>query len=370
MGRALSVLQLTLSVGETSIPYSHFALRWADELDVSVCTYFPSDVIPPSGLELHQGDGTLRGFFRTLTGALNAKDYDIIHAHTPHVGLLYLIAKHLRSSAANVPATAFTVHSSFPNYRAKHYALLLPVFAFFERIICCSHASLSSVPGFYRWLGGKRLCAVPNGVELHRVDNVVGKERHYRCQDDGQGGQDAFTLTALGRLIEVKNPLSALRAFAQAADAHTRLLVIGEGPLRGAFTAMSEALGVNGQIELTGLIGREQVYQRLAGTDLLVSTSRVEGMPIAVLEAMACRCPVLLSDIPSHREIAEGVDFIPLVPPDDHREFARQIVRFKQMSAAELADIGHKCRELVEERFSLSSMHRDYGAIYAQLSTR
>ena len=93
----------------------------------------------------------------------------------------------------------------------------------------------------------------------------------------------------------------------------------------------------------------------------------MEGLPVAVLEALACRTPMVLSDIPPHREIAHGVDFIPLLPPDDIVGFAREITRYRHMSASERADIGDKCRKLVEDRFSLASMHATYGKIYAQV---
>jgi glycosyltransferase involved in cell wall biosynthesis len=78
----------------------------------------------------------------------------------------------------------------------------------------------------------------------------------------------------------------------------------------------------------------------------------------------------LLSDIPPHREIAEGVDFIPLIQPDDVAGFAREIKRFREMPPADRAAIGQKCRKLVEERFSLDAMHAGYSAIYAQLLDR
>jgi glycosyltransferase involved in cell wall biosynthesis len=82
---------------------------------------------------------------------------------------------------------------------------------------------------------------------------------------------------------------------------------------------------------------------------------------------MACRCPVILSDIPPHREIAEGVDFIPLIQPDDVAGFAREIRRFREMSPVERAGIGGKCRKLVEEQFSLEAMHTGYEVIYTQI---
>ncbi len=83
---------------------------------------------------------------------------------------------------------------------------------------------------------------------------------------------------------------------------------------------------------------------------------------------MACRCPVLLSDIPPHREIAEGVDFIPLVQTEDVAGFAREIKKFREMTPSQRAAIGEKCRKLVEDRFSLPAMHAGYAEVYSEIT--
>jgi len=116
------------------------------------------------------------------------------------------------------------------------------------------------------------------------------------------------------------------------------------------------------------LIERDNVFEYFKRADLFVSASWGEGLPVAVLEAMACRRPVILSDIPPHREIAEGVDFIPLIKPDDIAGFAREIKKFREMSASERAVVGQNCRKLIEQRFSLPAMHAGYDEIYAQIS--
>jgi glycosyltransferase involved in cell wall biosynthesis len=207
---------------------------------------------------------------------------------------------------------------------------------------------------------------VPNGLDLTRVDRMAAKTPRRSLQ------RSNFTLVAISRLveIEVKNPFSILSAFQQSADSRSRLVYIGEGHLHYSLITKSREAGLEAQTEFTGLIPREKVFEQLLNADLFISTSCGEGLPVAVLEAMACRCPVLLSDIPPHREIAEGVDFIPLIQPDDVAGFAREIKRFREMPPADRAAIGQKCRKLVEERFSLDAMHAGYSEIYAQLLDR
>ena len=103
---------------------------------------------------------------------------------------------------------------------------------------------------------------------------------------------------------------------------------------------------------------------------MLVSTSRIEGLPVAALEAMVCGLPVVLSDIPPHREIANGATFIPLINPDNISEFAQEIDRFREMPLSLRAEIGRKCRQLAVEKFSLTKMHRRYTEIYEEMTSK
>ncbi len=140
--------------------------------------------------------------------------------------------------------------------------------------------------------------------------------------------------------------------------------------MRAGLTAQIKAACLEKQVELLGLLSREKVYEHLTEADLFISASQGEGLPIAVLEAMACRCPVLLSDIPPHREIAGVADFIPLVHPNDVGGFAHEIARFRRMLPSQRAEIGEKCRKLVEAHFSLTAMHKRYEEVYLQVIAR
>jgi len=356
------VLHLLLSMGETSAPYNEHCLPLIGKRDIAICTYFKPTVTPPGAIALFAGDDTLPGFFRALNGALADREYDIIHAHSPHVVLLLLLAQPLRFRRLMM-ATVCTMHSSYPNYKFRNKLMLVPAFAFPRRVVCCSNASFESFPGLYKQLARDKIDVVQNGMDIGRVDRAIANMPEHRHGD-------GFSVIFVGRLIKVKNPFAALSAFQQTADPTSRLTFIGEGSMRDALAAAARARGLGSRVELAGLVQRERVYQRLLEADLFISTSYVEGLPVAVIEAMACRRPVVLSDIPPHREIAAGADFIPLVQPDDAAGFTRAIDRFRAMPAAERAQIGEKCRAIAVERFSLAAMHSGYESVYDQVLDR
>ncbi len=359
--RPLRILHIQVAIEETDMVYNEHCLPLADNRDITICTFFGSDMKPPKTITLLEGDDSFKGFFRALKAALAEKEYDIIHAHSPHCGFLFLAAT-LFAYRKFAPSTVATVQDSYPNYKLRNRILWLPVFASFQRVVFCSHASFNSFPAYFKRLAGDRFAVVQNGLDIARVDRVAANTRQRSRQTSG------FTIIAISRLVEIKNPFCLLAAFQQSSDQTSRLVYMGDGPLRDSLITKRREAGLENQIEFTGVIPRDKVFERALNADLFISTSRGEGLPVAVIEAMACGCPVLLSDIPPHREIFEGVDLIPLIQPDDVAGFAREIKKFREMSVSKRAAIGQECRKLVEERFSLPAMHSRYAEIYTQIT--
>lgn len=355
----LRVLRLVDTMAETSAPYNQFTLAWADKHDITMCSFFEPRVSAPRSITVFGGDGSVRGFFAALKAALNEKTYDVVHVHSFYCGVFLLAARMFMWGKTRLAPAVFTVHDTFPDFKVKHKLMLVPIMLLFRKIVCCGRASFMSMPWFYRWLAGKRLCFVPNGVNIQRVDRVIKRLPE-------QSGTRPFTVAVIGRLFKVKAHSVALSAFGQIDDQTSRLILMGDGPLRENLMAQIDEMGLARRVEMTGIVERDKVFEYLVNSDLFVSASLGEGLPIAVLEAMACRCPVVLSDIAPHREIADGADFVSLVPPGDVAGFAREIERLRNMSVAERAGIGEKCRKLVEERFDLQSMRKAYEEVYLE----
>jgi glycosyltransferase involved in cell wall biosynthesis len=355
----LRILHLILVLKPTNGQYNEHCLPVLNTRKITICTYFKSEIIPPGEVTLFAGDNSLRGFYRALHAALDDREYDVIHVHTPHAGVLLLTALLMFGRYRKLkPSTVHTIQNSFQNFKLRNKLLFIPSFALFQRLVFCSHASYESFPVIFKWLGGNRMQVVQNAVDLSRIDRVA-KGKH--AAPSGQ-----FTVATVG-LIKIKNPFTVFEAFRQSHDQASKLTFIGEGNLRPLLAQKIDKSGLQKQVKLTGLVERDTVFEHFVQADLFISASWGEGLPVAVLEAMACGCPVLLSDIPPHREIAEGVDFIPLIKPDDVAGFAREIKKFRERSVSERAAIGQRCRKLVEQRFSLPAMHAGYAEVYNQI---
>ncbi|MGH3135635.1 MAG: glycosyltransferase family 4 protein [Gaiellaceae bacterium] len=358
--RRLRILHLIIVLGETNGQYNEHCLPLMDDRDLSICTYFRPQLECPEQITVFAGDDTLRGFFRALGAALDGKHYDVIHAHAPHTGALLTagLAFHPRRWKL-FRKLVYTVQDSYYDYKPRNKALMLPAIATFRRVVFCGHAAYDSYPRLWKRLVGKRARVVQNAADLDRVERAA----------NAAGPHDAatFDVVSIGRLEKVKDPMTVLSAFHRAGDDQSTLTFVGAGSLEERLAKEIESSRLGDRVALAGLVPRDDVFTRCARADLFVSASLGEGLPVAVIEAMAAGCPVVLSDIPHHREVADGADFVPFVRTGDIDGFAREIERFRSMSPEARQTIGAEGKKLVSGRFGLPTMHAGYEKVYREI---
>lgn len=353
-GPLLRVLHLHLLVGQQSEANQFL---YPSRHQVGVVTFFPCGITFPDRIPLFEGDGSFWGFRRALRAAEEGGPWDIVHAHGPIDGMLYLLF--CEWCNRSLGRSVYSAHHSYTNINFKKRNRLLShgAFRFFERVTCVSEASMNSFPRRFHRLAKGRLSVVRNGVDLNRLDETLSAAAPLESKPSG------FHVASVGRLIDIKDPMTVLAALRRVTDPDVRLTFVGTGEL--AEPLERAARDQPADVSLTGELSREQVYRFLhREADVYVSASHGEGMPMAPLEAMATGCPVILSDIPPHREIAEGTDFIPLVAVDDVEGFAREIETYRTMPPDQRRAIGARCRRVVEDRFSLQGMHDGYDHVY------
>ncbi len=137
--------------------------------------------------------------------------------------------------------------------------------------------------------------------------------------------EDQPVFVAAGRLRPQKDFPMLIRAFAQMRSRHqARLLILGEGPDREPLQALIDELGLSDDVELHGYTSNP--YAFFARATAFVLSSRWEGLPTVLIEALACGAPVIATDCPSGpQEILADGRFGRLVPVGDERTMAEAL---------------------------------------------
>ncbi|MES2300364.1 MAG: glycosyltransferase family 4 protein [Pseudomonadota bacterium] len=177
-------------------------------------------------------------------------------------------------------------------------------------------------------------------------------------------------LLSLGRLVPEKQLDRLLDAFHDLAPAHPDwdLHIYGDGPLAPKLAQRIAALGLNERVALKGRT--ERPWDAMAGADAFVMTSKFEGFPNALLEAMGMALPCVAFDCPSGpREMsADGRDAM-LVALDDQAGLSAALGRL--MGEAPLrSELGARARASVLARFGLPGVLARWDGLFAELGVR
>lgn len=208
---------------------------------------------------------------------------------------------------------------------------------------------------------GLRRFVVPNAIPLEEIDKSRASEPK-EVLDAAQG----FVLYA-GRLEphqkNLDNLLLAMREVLNAAP--VGFVICGQGPHREAIDAFARAQGMADRVQMKGY--SPEIWSYMKAAKLFVSVSRFEGRPNTVLEAMACGCPVVVSDIPEHREILDESSAL-LVDPHDPSAMARSVLEILRQPEAATRRAAEARRRA--EQWSIPSMAAQYERVYREVLTR
>jgi glycosyltransferase involved in cell wall biosynthesis len=203
--------------------------------------------------------------------------------------------------------------------RALYHAAPL-AYRLADKVIAVSGGVADDLARFAR-LDAGRICVVHNPVFSGAFDALAAEPpQHPWFAPDGPP-----IVLAVGRLHRQKGFDTLIRAFAIArAEMDCRLVILGEGEDRELLQKQIEHTGLGYDIDLPGFAANP--FALMARSGAFVLSSRWEGFPNALIEAMACGAPVVATDCPSGpREIFHG-GIAPLVPVDDAQALARALI--------------------------------------------
>jgi glycosyltransferase involved in cell wall biosynthesis len=198
---------------------------------------------------------------------------------------------------------------------------------------------------------------IPNGVNTKR----------FRPQNPPRA-DDVFRVLAVGRLQEQKNHAFALHVLASVQRRVTRRLeyhVVGDGPLRHELESLARQLHLDDAIIWHGWVPREQLAEIYRSSDCLLHPTLYEGMPNAVLEAMAAGLPVVASAVPGNCDLVVDGRTGYICALGDRARFAESLIKLAGDSALSQS-FGHAARRVVEADYSWEAVSRRYVEIFRQ----
>ncbi len=157
------------------------------------------------------------------------------------------------------------------------------------------------------------------------------------------------TFVGVGRLVVQKDFGLLIAAFARIAGADDRLVILGEGPERARLERLAAQLGVADRVDLPGHVA--EVASHLAAADVFVLSSRYEGVPAAVMEALAAGAPIVATDCSvAMTELLDGGGLGRLTPPGDVEALAAAMGAARPSTPAERAAKRAQARRFTVER--------------------
>ena len=201
---------------------------------------------------------------------------------------------------------------------------------------------------------------IRNGVDLSKYKKIQENEKQ-SLRELLHIPKESFVYAYSGNLCDRKNQRFLLQTFTKVfADRSVILMLLGNGK---DFATLKQSFRNHINVLFTGQVANVSEYLRAA--DAYVSTSKAEGMPNGVLEAMASGLPVVLSDIPQHMEIMEM----------DHRigfsyrqgSSADLALKMKQMVEGDYVAMGKQAYSLAHKAFDAKKMSEQYQVVYKKI---
>ena len=233
--------------------------------------------------------------------------------------------------------------------RARHLISVRVSASFHTTTICVSNAIRESLVSDYGF-PAKKTITIHNGVSLSKFEGCANGQLAIRSRL--RVDSDDFLVVSIARLSEQKGIDVLLLAMAQVLSNGVRCkcIIAGDGPLRAQLSAQALSLGLSDHVFFEGF--QKDVRPYLQAADAFVLTSHMEGLPLAILEAMACGLPCIVTNVGGNTEvITHRVDGL-IVPPASVDEVAAAISHLAT-HPHDCAEMSRRARTRVHESFDL-----------------
>lgn len=289
-----------------------------------------------------------------LAAWLRRQDFDVLHSFLPRANVVTRVSNRL--SGRSRPHISNEESVDLHRKRVVRFLNRLTS-SWTARIVAVSPAVRDALIAYHH-LDGLDIEVVENCVDLEAVDAAPrGSLRAELKLPD-----DAVLLCSVGRLVEEKGYVHLIRAFARVLHDHpgAHLVIVGDGPEEGTLRSVTAESDVGMNVHLLGY--RDDILSVLKDVDIFVLSSLQEGLPLTLLEAMACSLPVVASAVGGiPHAVIDGTTGI-LVPPlessGDHQTRRERLSQEQGRFVGYLSDAMKKLTEDPELRERLGRSGR------------
>jgi len=208
----------------------------------------------------------------------------------------------------------------------------------------------------------KKVITIRNGIDTGRFQPRT--DRNAVRTELGYGPMDVV-VAIVARLAPVKNHKLLIESFGDLSKKYpnARLLIIGDGPLRGELETLSRESSLLNRVLFTG--DRSDVERLLGAADIATLSSQSEGISLTLLEAMATGLPVVATDVGGNSTIiTEGHEGY--LVGQDRAPYAAALARLVQSEELRRT-LGVHARKTVVDKWSVRQMAAQYQELYAEL---
>jgi len=301
----------------------------------------------------------------------------IVHTHMAKAGLLGRLATVLYNATRGSAPRARLLHTYHGHVLEGYFTPLLSrTFIVLERLLARVSDRLVAIsPTIGRELhevhgigNTSQYRVIPLGFELDRFLRIDA-----RARADARLvlalAPDAEVVSQVGRLTAIKQPQLFLQVLAALARSRPQLhaVIAGDGELRGELQQLTKTFGLEQRVRWLGW--RRDLETIYAATDVLVLTSRNEGTPVALIEAMAAGVPGVSTDVGGVRDVIDSPAVGVLAPPNDVSGLASGVERLLN-DVSGRREMGQRARARVVQKYGVERLLMDIERLYRELLDR
>lgn len=298
----------------------------------------------------------------------------IVHTHMAKAGLLGRVAAALYNATRGEAARTRVIHTYHGHVLEGYFSpFMTKVFITLERLLATASDRIVAIsPAIERELRdgfgigrADQYRVVPLGFDLSSfaaVDDAARRDARTALEIPA----GAKVISTVGRLTAIKQHRLFLDTVAKVATAQPAALALiaGDGELRGELQSYAFDLGIADRVRFLGW--RRDLATIYAATDVFLLTSRNEGTPVALIEAMATAVPGVSTDVGGVKDVITSEDVGARAKDGDAEALAAHIVRYFADEPLR-RQTGQRARAAVLDRYSLDRLVRDINVLYRDL---